>query len=310
MFWDGTEQPSIKAFSIGMWEAFHPTWTVRVLNSTTTHEYGFPWNTTSSVDLGIAGKTDFLRMTMLFQHGGIWADVDCVPVGNVEQQHMPLLQRYGYVVPEANSSDVHYKDRQIMSWFLMARKGNPMVGQWLDHADEYLFRPRAVPLTQMAEDQEDANGNSYSMTQAFGNASVAAVLGVDVSDVGPEITARAALDELERRDRWPYFWAFYLFTQTMSDAPELNATWVEARSDSATWLETRVVTKLNRRYECWKLVASPLEQMLADYTRGNWTAERAGRVLRKEVEGPHVKCVRAAKNISGPTDSLSVYDDF
>ena len=301
MFWDGDIHPTILEFNVDVWQSFHPTWTVHVLNTTTAQQYAFDhsWPAVQdamSVGLGVAGMTDLLRMTLLVKHGGIWADVDCVPVGNVEQQHSALIRRYGYVVPDAPVGNPRYQDRQIMSWFLMARKGTPLFGQWLEHAHNYLFRTRAQNLTQLAEDVEDVDGATYKMTEAFGNASIAAFLGVDPRDVGPAITAGAALDGLERQGRWPYFWAFYLFTQTLRDAPDLSSMWQAFRNDTATWRDTRLVTKMNRRFECWQLVRDPVEQMRADYVRGNWSAARAQATLPEvePLEGtPVYECLNA-----------------
>ena len=34
MFWDGEIRPSILEFNVDVWQSFHPTWRVRVLNTT------------------------------------------------------------------------------------------------------------------------------------------------------------------------------------------------------------------------------------------------------------------------------------
>jgi len=264
MFWSnppGQSPPDILRMSIRLWQTFHPTWRVHVLDTESASHYGFDWSTEFSpdrqtVNLTFAGQTDMLRTHLLTKYGGVWADVDVLPLGNIQTVYGPLVDQHGYYVPHAPST---YTDRQIMSWFMMAQAGTPTFGALRERLRSYLRAPRARVL-------QDAVHRDYIIEH------------VPAEYIGPTVSGDALLREIERHGHYPYFWAFYLFNQLLNDRPGLNATWQALNDDPlrSTWDQiTPLLAKVNRRNDCWRTHQPALERLIADFDAGSWDYLRA-----------------------------------
>jgi hypothetical protein len=198
-FWEGSTIPEVVSFAARSWEAFNPGVEVRLLNFSSPF---FPWEILPNltVKIGIAGQTDLLRVHLLAKYGGMWVDASDIITGPGLFDALGNLTRQVVMKGQPVGPDV---ERSACSWFICAREARlPLLVHWRQLLVDYLFRVRAEPITEgpMA-------GSGKLKVQALLDA------GVAQAHIGYNVTAQAALDDLERSGKWPYFFAHYLLNQ-------------------------------------------------------------------------------------------------
>lgn len=141
----------------------------------------------SSVSLGHAGKSDLLRLYLLYHFGGVWVDATtfCLkPLSSwlkISKDHP--LQHF--------TQPMTCRDRRLVSWFLAATPKTIFVKDWLQEAIRYLFKQRDRKLT--------IGSIGENVTSDTG--------------IGRSITGYRYLRECEKENKTPYFWLFYLFNE-------------------------------------------------------------------------------------------------
>ncbi|MFL1406151.1 capsular polysaccharide synthesis protein [Marinobacter sp. M1N3S26] len=196
-FWDeGLElAPELVKISYDNWRVMNPEYDV-VLLTTENVEEKIGLNITSlfqsaSARLGMAGKTDFLRLYLLYHWGGVWVDATtfCLkPLGqwlNV-QAEAPF---FCFVQPDS------CPDRQLISWFISAQPKNPLIYHLLIDAYLYIFKERSQNIGISSISTADKNKYPELVSRTS--------------------TGKAYLQKEEERGVVPYFWLFYLFNEVV-----------------------------------------------------------------------------------------------
>ncbi|MEC6815533.1 capsular polysaccharide synthesis protein [Photobacterium toruni] len=205
MFWDsGLESaPDVVKLSHASWVIQNPDYQVILLdNKTIQSQLGFDFFAVfkaMTVDLGAAGKSDLLRLYLLNRFGGIWADATTF----CKQSLTTWLDisTTGFFCFREKQSD----DRQLVSWFLAAHKGNAIIQDLLQASLSYLTKPRQVVL--------DIRGLTSTRLLAK-NTDLISVTG----------SGNLLLALLETKYCTPYFWMFYLFNETVKQ-PQHQVIW-------------------------------------------------------------------------------------
>ena len=146
MFWDSglDEAPDVVKLSYKSWVKFNPDYDVVLLDSRNiTSILGFDLYDAfklCSVDLGAAGKSDLLRLFLLNRYGGVWADATTFCKKPLNE--WLDLSKTGFFSFREKEAD----DRTLVSWFLVATKGHPIIQSLLNESLRYLFRERQVEL--------------------------------------------------------------------------------------------------------------------------------------------------------------------
>lgn len=141
----------------------------------------------STVSLGHAGKSDLLRLYLLYHFGGIWVDATTFCLKPL-RYWLKISSEFPF---QHFSQPMTCKDRRLVSWFLAAEPKSPFIKEWLQESICYLFKKRYTKLNIGA-------------------------VGEDVisdSNVGRNITGYKFLRECEKYNKTPYFWLFYLFNE-------------------------------------------------------------------------------------------------
>lgn len=125
LFWmQGWEQaPQVVKSCRDSWERENPTWRIVTLSGENFQTHA-PWLAGESPDSGLAGFSDRLRIELLAEHGGVWADstVFCVlPLDD----WLPSAVRNGFFFFSRPVSGW-----PLASWFIAASPGNPIVVGW------------------------------------------------------------------------------------------------------------------------------------------------------------------------------------
>ena len=109
------------------WEALNPNWEVRALDDTTLPLYVKP---PYKAGMTPAAKSDMVRLHLLAQHGGIWADATMLCM-------QPLRQWVaGAMASEAAMWMFHNGDMPA-SWFMLAQPHSYIMTRWAEAADAY-----------------------------------------------------------------------------------------------------------------------------------------------------------------------------
>ncbi|PSW68646.1 hypothetical protein C0Z01_14640 [Photobacterium kishitanii] len=192
MFWDsGLESaPDVVKLSYESWVTQNPDYQVVLLdNNTIQHQLGFDFFAVfkgMTVDLGAAGKSDLLRLYLLNRFGGVWVDATTFC-------KQPLttwldISTTGFFCFREKQSD----DRQLVSWFLAAHKGNAIIQDLLQVSLNYLTKPREVVLDIRGLTSTRLLAKKTDLISATGSGNL-------------------LLAWLEKKYCAPYFWMFYLF---------------------------------------------------------------------------------------------------
>ncbi len=131
MYWGQGQEaaPPLVQACIRSWQRHNPDWKVIVLDDSRLAEF---------IDGEVPDHvphqalSDWLRITLLAQHGGVWADATmyCMqPLSN----WLPPLMHSGFLA-FVNPGP----DRVVASWFLASEQGNPLTRSWASAANEYL----------------------------------------------------------------------------------------------------------------------------------------------------------------------------
>ncbi|WP_318472700.1 capsular polysaccharide synthesis protein [Photobacterium leiognathi] len=205
MYWDTglTHAPDVVKLSYQSWCQLNPDYKVVLLTNDNLTEYlGFDFNAVFSilsVDLGAAGRSDLLRLYLLNRFGGIWADATTFCIKPLSQW-LDISDSGFFCFREK-----HSHDRTLVSWFLAAKQGNPIVTSLLSLSLDYLTQQRTKSL--------EIVGLKVTLMLAKGT-----------QLISKENSGFALLKYLESKYAAPYFWLFYLFNEAIK-LPQNRQIW-------------------------------------------------------------------------------------
>ena len=186
--------PSLVKLSKESWCVMNPDYDVRALDEDSVRDYlDIPQLfKIASVRIEIAGKSDFLRSYLLSVHGGVWVDCTTFCLKPLNQWLPSVTRRCGLLSfrqgPEVN-------DRQLISWFIAAAKGNPIATGVLEECRAFLFKARQRTLTL----------NRFTA--------------YDYPGILREGTGFTTLEAMEKDGYFPYFYFHYLFNEVVAEGP-------------------------------------------------------------------------------------------
>lgn len=145
IYWaQGEEQaPFVVQKCIESWKVNNPSWRIIVLNENTVDEYvKIP---KISAKHPIRYKANLLRLMLLKEHGGVWADATTFAHRPLNEW-LPLLANSGMFM-FSNPS----KDRDIENWFIAAERNHPLINEWEYQLRKYyLSHPNEHPAYFLA----------------------------------------------------------------------------------------------------------------------------------------------------------------
>lgn len=124
IYWaQGEDQaPLVVQKCIESWKVKNPSWQIIVLNENTIDEYVKIPKMSSKHP--IRYKANLLRLMLLKEYGGVWADATTFAHRPLNEW-LPLLANSGIFMFNNPS-----KDRDIENWFIAAEKNNPLINEW------------------------------------------------------------------------------------------------------------------------------------------------------------------------------------
>ncbi|WP_154445534.1 glycosyltransferase family 32 protein [Halovulum marinum] len=203
LFWaqglDDDAPPVVRA-AVRAWRRLNPDREVRLL----TAAEAAPVLRRGGFDLDgatIQVRADALRLCLLEQHGGIWADASVLPRRPLARWFDGQLDTGDLCAPRRGDPG-----RALSNWFLYAAPGDPLLAAWAEEARRYWHRPRALvramPVWRRRLHQRGPKTRppAWYVTPGQGWS----------------------------RPLHPYFWPHYLFTFRVLADPALAARWQAA----------------------------------------------------------------------------------
>jgi hypothetical protein len=123
------------------WERRNPTWTVRALTRDTICDYLDVASTYPDVDMDAipaAALSDMIRVALLAEHGGVWADSTAFCATPLDQW-IDDCARTGFFAFARPGPD-----RMLSSWFLASEAHHPLMEEWCGRVSAY-WRDRTAP---------------------------------------------------------------------------------------------------------------------------------------------------------------------
>ncbi len=135
LFWSqGLDQaPAIVGACIQSWKEQNPGWDVRVIDDNNlSHHTALRTDAPWWQLLSLNHRSDLIRLVLLRQHGGVWADATtccAIPLDQWLSAHM----NGGFFVFSSPS-----RDRSVASWFIACTQGHPLVSSWEQMLHQHL----------------------------------------------------------------------------------------------------------------------------------------------------------------------------
>ena len=197
---------------IASWRDLNPGWQARVVDATTLHRYcSLPWDLDiERDDLTLQLISDLVRIYLLADHGGVWADASVYCAQPLDDWLPQAMNGAGFFAFQHPKSD-----RLLASWFLAAEKCNPLVVDVRQRMLSY-FQNNRFPRQKRSSGKQlhgvfkHVFGMTPFTTRAWFSPWTNRILGI-----------------------YPYFAVHYTFAVSMRGDPALYAIWQRVKPVSA-----------------------------------------------------------------------------
>ena len=124
MYWDQPLEtaPEFVRLSVESWKKHNAGWEVRILNDRNLSIYVSLAEAKS--ERKIQWKADLIRLSLLAEYGGVWADATTYCRKPLDSWLLPLMQSGFFAFADS------YPGREMSNWFLAAAPHNPLVVAW------------------------------------------------------------------------------------------------------------------------------------------------------------------------------------
>lgn len=130
--------PPIVRRCIDSWRRHNPDWQIVVLDSTKVGALVDMSDVPSFLPQRVFADT--LRLRLLADRGGVWADATCFCHRPLDEW-LPLAASSGFFAFSEPGPD-----RSIDSWFIAAEKGGALIGAWREQFDLYVAHRQSTPI--------------------------------------------------------------------------------------------------------------------------------------------------------------------
>jgi hypothetical protein len=141
LFWDAgfAQAPEVCRMCLESWRAWHPDWEIVALDATEA-EAVLP-RASLPADLLSAHYADILRLTLLAERGGVWADATALCLRPLDDWLLNVFNQSDFFAFRGPA-----RDRVLANWFLASVPGSPLAAGGLDEVRRYWAgRSRAQP---------------------------------------------------------------------------------------------------------------------------------------------------------------------
>ena len=140
IYWDSGEAgaPDLVRHCIASWRDRNPGWEVRVLNiSTAAEAVSLPHDPST---ISVQSYADLLRLRLLRQRGGVWADATAYCLAPLDEWLPPLAQR-GFFAFVWTRNDAWFiwpgMRRTLTNWFIASEREGEIISRWEKSSFDY-----------------------------------------------------------------------------------------------------------------------------------------------------------------------------
>jgi len=123
------------------WKINNPDWTIHYIDFENLKDYvsdiDYIYDTTK--DISPQAKSDIIRLSLLKNHGGIWADATLMCMQPLDHWVFEAIEPSGFWMYQGYGG-YGYKDKVtkgVSSWFIISEKDNYFIKTWKEECDSF-----------------------------------------------------------------------------------------------------------------------------------------------------------------------------
>ena len=120
------------------WEINNPDWNIEYVTLDNLHEYvrDIDYIYDKTKEIGPQHKADIIRLSLLKNHGGVWADATMLCMQPLNVWVEEAVKPAGLWMYHGHGSGMSGKDGPAI-WFIVSEKNSLMINKWKSACDEY-----------------------------------------------------------------------------------------------------------------------------------------------------------------------------
>lgn len=138
-YWDNYNDDEFIKMFINNWKSkLSPDWKIVVLHKDNVNEYT-NGKMLKYKDLDSTKYSDFLRLLLLKEHGGVWIDISTILINGdfLDKYHNEMIaNKNDCLLYEFKNRTVQQKYPYFESWFIMAPKNSKLINDWFYTLDK------------------------------------------------------------------------------------------------------------------------------------------------------------------------------
>jgi hypothetical protein len=117
------------------WSAQNPGWTVELLSADNLGQY-IQVDYLDRTDIADQAKSDIIRLSLLQQHGGVWADATLLCMRPLDSWLEFAIRPSDFWMYHGNGAQMNSLHGPC-SWFMVSRRDSAIVRKWKDECDRF-----------------------------------------------------------------------------------------------------------------------------------------------------------------------------
>uniref|UniRef100_A0A6C0BXD7 Capsular polysaccharide synthesis protein n=1 Tax=viral metagenome TaxID=1070528 RepID=A0A6C0BXD7_9ZZZZ len=120
------------------WELNNPTWTIQYLDMNNLKNYvtDIDYIYDNNKDISYAAKSDIIRLSLLKNHGGVWADSTLLCMQPLDSWVEKAIENSNFWMYHGNGAGMDERYGPA-SWFIVSKKESYIITRWKEECDKY-----------------------------------------------------------------------------------------------------------------------------------------------------------------------------
>jgi hypothetical protein len=121
------------------WELNNPDWTIHYIDFANLKDYvtDIDYIYDEKKDLSPQSKSDIIRLSLLKNHGGVWADATMLCMRSLDSWVEDVIHQADLWMYHGHSAGYLNKDVGSAIWFIISKKESYMISKWKEECDKF-----------------------------------------------------------------------------------------------------------------------------------------------------------------------------
>ncbi|KAI8849920.1 nucleotide-diphospho-sugar transferase [Chytridium lagenaria] len=139
-FWDSDQPPQAVLDCVSAWKLFNPDHNVTIITHSNIHHYVMTPIPKNFEDVWHSFKSDWVRLAILTEQGGIWMDASVILTGTVSFVHnnQQVHHSEGFAY-HLDKFTVDPRNAVIESWFIATIPGSRFISAWFNEFNKIFY---------------------------------------------------------------------------------------------------------------------------------------------------------------------------